>query len=192
LAATVPTAPPSSFRAGDTVVFTQFFGDYPPSDGWELSVRLITDPPTGAVVTDDGVSTYTVSFTAEATEGVTASGAARLFARVSLPTGYVGSAGVAGESHTVLDQFVTILPNLGTATVASMATNAEAHLAAAHAQLATLLATPMESYSIGGRAAAYRALREVRAEIATWQHQVWLERNPTKAMPTIRLVFSGR
>lgn len=177
--------------AGDTVEFTQVFADYPPSDGWELTVRLITDPPTVAVVTDDGAQTYTVTFAAGATEDVATQTPARLFARVSLPSDYSGDAGVAGESHTVLDQIVTVLPNLGTATASTLATHASRMLALVKAAIEGTLPANMQSYSIGGRAVQRYTPAELMGLKARYQHEVWLEQNPTKAMPSFQMAFNA-
>lgn len=181
---TIPTCIPESFTAGDTVEFTQVFGDYPPSDGWVLSVRIITATPVDATVTDDDASTYTVVFAPADTESIVTQTVARI-------VGYVtGSGDYAGRRYKVIDQVIVIEPNIATATATDLKTHAERTLAIIEAAIEGTLPNNLKSYSIGGRSVEQYTPNELMGLRARYQYEVKLQRNGG-AVLTAQMAFNA-
>jgi hypothetical protein len=171
LTLSIPTEIPESFVAGDTVEFTQVFGDYPPSDGWALSVRVIAEPPFTATCTDDDEQTYTVTMLPALTADIVTQTVARV-------VGYVtGSGEYAGRRYQVIDQLITIEPNPARATATNLKTHAERTLAIIEAAIEGTLPSAMSSYSIGGRAVTKYSPAELMGLRARYAYEVKQQRN---------------
>jgi hypothetical protein len=66
----------------------------------------------------------------------------------------------SGEVYTIASGTVTVTPNLGTALAGELRSSTEVELDLITKQIQDLMATPIESYAIGQRSAARRALEE--------------------------------
>jgi len=103
-----PTLEPQSIVAGDTAVWDKTFDNYPASEGWLLSYRLINTSNkydiTGAMVTNTG-GTFNINVTAATTAAYGAGD-------------YMWNAYVAkgAERYTVASGVLTIKPNISAAT----------------------------------------------------------------------------
>lgn len=187
---TVPSCIPESFTAGDTVEFTQesfaIPGGYAaPSDGWGLSVRIITDTPIAATCTDDDATTYTVAFAPADTESIVTRTVARLVGFVD------GSGDYAGRRYKVIDQVIVIEPNPETATATNLKTHAERTLAIIEAAIEGTLPNGLKSYSIGGRSVEQYTPAELMALRVKYAYEVDQERNGGKVRQ-MQTVFSAQ
>lgn len=151
MAPVVPTCAPSFFFAGDTVQWTRLLADYPVSEGWTAFFAL-----RGASSLDADAAT--------ATDG-------RSFSIVLTPT-KTGNL-QAGQYEWVLwvklnDQVFTaergvmvVEQNVLTAKAGDLQSPEEKEYALVCAQIAGLLASPNDSYSIGGTTVQKRDLDQL-------------------------------
>lgn len=151
MAADIPTHEPSTIVAGDTVKWTRRLVDYSAADGWILkyAFRGASVIDAEATTDTDGIG-YAVTLTASTTATATA-GQYEWIAWVEL----------SGENFTVLSGSLTVTPNLKQAVEGDRVSSAETELALVEAQIADLLASSTESYSIGQRSVQKRALSEL-------------------------------
>jgi hypothetical protein len=155
LAAEIPTCEPTSIVAGDTVKWTRSLSDYSAADGWSLTyaIRGVGSVDVEAATDTDGVG-FAVTLSAQ--------NSAKLAAGQYQFIGYVFSADDPPEQYTVFGPVsLTVLPNIGDAKAGELVLDEEKELALINAQIQELLASPNESYSIGGRAAAKRKLADL-------------------------------
>lgn len=151
MAPLVPTCTPSIIVAGDSAIWTRAFGDFPIADGWTATYAL-----RGASVADVTATTDVdgTSFLFTVTPGISgplAAGQYHWRIWVSL----------SGVIHTAESGIVTVEANPYTATAGDLVSSAETELALIEAQIAELLASPTESYSIAQRSAQKRSLQEL-------------------------------
>jgi CRP-like cAMP-binding protein len=167
LAPVTPTAPPTSITAGDTVAFEWSPADYPPSEGWTGAAYVVLSGSIKtATVTDDDQGTYSVSFAASDFSALITETEARIVFRVT------GSGDYAGEIATIYDASVTILPNVTGSTGSTSRSEDEIQLDLVNLRIREVLATSIESYSVGGRSAQKRKLSELRAEKAILEARI--------------------
>jgi hypothetical protein len=153
LAASIPTTEPTQIVAGDTVKWTRELPDYPSSDGWSLRYAIRGAASVDVTATSDGTG-YAVAIPSSAT--------ATLGAGLYQLTGWVEK---DGEVYTVVGPAaITVKPNLQTAADGALQSPAERELALIDAQIAELLASPIESYSIAGRSVAKRKLEDLNRQ----------------------------
>lgn len=91
--------------------------------------------------------------------------------------------------YPLADGRLTVLVDPLTLPAGDRRTHAEIALALAEAQYRDLLATPVESYTIGQRQATRRTLADLSAEIAKLKRQVARERNDGKS-PAVTFRFA--
>lgn len=152
MAASVPTIEPTSFVAGDTVKWTRSLSGYSAADGWTLAYAI-----RGAKAVDVEATTDTDGVGFAVT--VSASESAKLTAGQYQLVGYVFSDDDPPEQYTVYGPVqIVVEPNVATAQPGELVSPVEAKIALVEAQIAELLASPTESYSIGGRSAVKRKL----------------------------------
>jgi hypothetical protein len=160
---------PSTFRAGDSVSWTESLAAYSAADGWVLKFRLLW--PTGTAVaidtTADGAD-HAVALSAANTANWVA-GTATLVSWVEKGT----------ERNTLASDQVTILPNLAAATTfdgrSISARSLDDALAARAAYLASGKAHVAE-YDIAGRVMKFRSVKEIADLIEQLQREVARER----------------
>lgn len=146
---------PTTFRAGDSVAWTETLADYPPSAGWIFRYRLLF--PAGAVklITSTALGeSFIVSQTAVQTADWTP-GKATLVSIVEN----------GPQSITLAADLVTILPDLKVATTFDGRTANEKALAYAEAALAAYVAAGqmhVEGYEIAGRVMKFRTLQDIK------------------------------
>lgn len=142
------------FVAGDTVTWTRQFADFPVSEGWtaKLALRGASTADVTATTADDGVS-YEFEISSGASGKLTA-GQYEWAAWVELD----------GEVHTVESGVLTVSANPLTANAGDLVSSAETQLALVDAQIAELLATPIESYAIGARSVTRRKLEDLNKQ----------------------------
>lgn len=151
MAPLVPTCAPTSFVAGDTVSWTRLLADYPVSEGWVAHLALrgaSTLDVTGTTAVD--AQSFLITITAGQT-GPLAAGQYQWSLWLSL----------SGAVRTVEQGVLTILPNVVTAGAGDLVSSTETELALCKTQIAELLASSNESYTVGQRAAQKRSLEEL-------------------------------
>lgn len=160
---------PTSFRAGDSVSWTEDLPAYPASGGWALKYRLLW--AAGAAVTINASASgdaHAVDLTATATASW-AAGAATLVSWVEKAT----------ERVTLDQQAVTILPDLTSAATFDGRSAAVKGLADAKAALADYVAggkLHVAEYDIAGRRMKFRTAQEITDLIAHYEREVASER----------------
>lgn len=160
---------PDSFRAGDSVSWTESLPAYPASAGWALKYRLLW--ATGAAVAiaasangDD----HAVSLAASTTADFIA-GSATLLAWVEK----------GAERVTLAQKPVTVLPNLAAATTYDGRSQAVKALADAKAALAAYMEKGqlhVAEYDVAGRRMKFRAATEIQDLITYYEGEVARER----------------
>ncbi|MEW6612698.1 MAG: hypothetical protein AB1409_08155 [Pseudomonadota bacterium] len=160
---------PTSFRAGDSVSWTETLAAYPASAGWALKYRLLWSTGTAVAITatasGDG---FAVTLSATDTAAWTA-GAATLVSWVEKGT----------QRVTLAQQAVTILPNLAAAATYDGRSQAQKALADAKAALAAYMANGqihVAEYEIAGRRMKFRSSAEIRDLINHYEREVAAER----------------
>jgi hypothetical protein len=159
---------PDSFEAGDTILFSENFGDYP-AGTWTAKVYFSLNgaPPTNATATASGTGfLFTLSsiFTAALSPG------GNLYA-IKVTSG--------SEQVTVKTGIVNILPNL---TAAQTPSDAATQLAAANTALATLVASPDSSVSFNGQSYTEKNQMELFRIIQRLKAVVQAERDEQAAL----------
>lgn len=160
---------PDTFRAGDSISWTESLPAYPASAGWALKYRLLW--PTGTAVALDAVAAgddHAVALDAADTADWTA-GSATLVAWVEQGTDRV----------TLEQQPVTILPDLSAATTYDGRSQAVKALAQARAALASYMEKGqlhVAEYDVAGRRMKFRSSTEITDLIAYYEGEVARER----------------
>jgi hypothetical protein len=160
---------PTTFRAGDSVAWTEDLPAYPASAGWVLKYRMLW--PTGAAVpiaTSAVGDAHAVSLTA-ANTAAWAAGSATLVSWVE-----------KGVERVTFDQAsVAILPNLAAAETFDSRSQAVKGLADAKAALAAYVAggkVHVAEYDIAGRRMKFRTSKEISDLIDHYEREVAGER----------------
>lgn len=162
-------AAPTTFRAGDSVSWTESLPAYPANAGWVLKIRFLWPTGTAIQITASASGAdHAVSLTA----AQTASWAAGTATRVAFVE--------KGAERITLDQSaVTVLPDLGAATTFDGRSQAVKALADAKAALAAYVATGrvhVAEYTIGDRSMKFRSAQEIHDLIAHYEREVASER----------------
>jgi hypothetical protein len=167
----LPGVHPNSIVVGSSLSFTTQVIDYPASDGWVLSMRLVPRGSgsaillTGAPDADDP-SLHRIAVAAATTAGWTA-GAYSWASWVMLAT----------EVYDIEHGSITLLPDPRVATAPlDLRTDAEIALAAAKAAFATQAgSTTTRSYTIHGRSMTFTTAAEILPVIRYWEIEVQRE-----------------
>jgi hypothetical protein len=161
---------PTSLRAGDTWSWSESISDYPASAGWTLAYSLLPVGGSGSKITVTASAAgadYAVAVPAATTAGY-AAGAYTYSARVSK----------AGEVHTIenLTGTLTLLPDLGAATVYDARSTASKALAKIDAWISGDKSIEVAAYTIGDRQIQHHDIAKLlqlrnalRAEVASEQ-----------------------
>lgn len=154
MAPTIPTVPPTAFRAGDTVKFTVDHADYSASDSWVIAFT-VNGPSKAAASSVVSVGTRsTVTLAAAATAQLT-------------PGTYAWTlvATKSGERYTIAGGVVSVLPDTSAAAAGSLQSNDERELAYLNAEIQARLQSDHTEYTVDGRSLK----REPLAELMEWR-----------------------
>jgi hypothetical protein len=151
LAPVVPKCAPRAFTAGDTVVWTRTLADYPISEGWTafFALRGASALDVNAGTASDGVS-FQVTLTPTNTGNLVA-GQYEWALWVKNGT----------QVFTVERGVMVVEPNVLTAKAGDLQLPEEREYNLVCAQIAGLLASPNDSYSIGGTTVQKRDLDQL-------------------------------
>lgn len=184
MAATVPCAEPSRLTAGNTWQWTRRFVTYPVSEGWSLRYAINGADSLNWLdvwVTDDGAE-FTILVPASATE--------------LTPGRYEWTALVEG-SGIYLDQRYTaargvfvIEPNPTEQEPGDRQPFAEKALAVIEAFILAGAPAGIQSYSLGNRSFQFTGMDQALSMRAAFRTELFTLRNPGKALPGQRLVFT--
>src|SRR5690242_6106851 len=161
---------PDAFESGDTVVFTEGFGDFPPAS-WSATVYLSLNGTAAinATATESG-STYTFTLTAANT--ATLAPGSYDFAIYCLET-------ATNQRKFAKGGTVQVLPNLAASQTAS---DAAQQLSAANTTLTTLLAKKNGSVSFNGQSFTMQNIDSLYRIIARLEAKVKAERDERAAL----------
>lgn len=159
----------SEIIAGDTLDFETSVPDYPKSDGWTLTYKLI--PRTSGTVisfnasgTADSADDYRTQVGSTTTDDW-AAGEYSWFAYV----------GLAGERYTVDQGTLTILPNPADTTAYDGRSHARTVLEAIEAVIEGRASKDQQSYSINGRSLQRMPIKDLLAFRAQYRAEVEAE-----------------
>lgn len=156
---------PDTFRAGDSVSWTESLSEYPASAGWELKLRLLWSSGMAVAITaTTSGNDFAIALTASDTATWDA-GSATLVSWVTKGT----------ERVTLAERDVTILPNLAIATTHDGRSRAVKGLADARAALDAYMAAGqihVAEYDIAGRRMKFRTSEEITDLISYYEREV--------------------
>ena len=169
MAAPTLTRIPQSITAGDTLAWTDTFGDYPASEGWTLTTEIV------------GSATDLGSFTASASGDsyVTTIAAATTAGWAAADYSFQQFVTLSGERHLVRSGWITVKANLATATTHDGRSHVKTALDAIEAVLESKATKDQASYSIAGRALStysWEELIAMRTKYLQWyetEQQAW-------------------
>lgn len=146
---TIPTQPPESFTAGETVKWTHTFSDFPASDSWTCAYKF-DGPAQFSVSTTASGAAFAVSIAASTTDDYT-------------PGDYtwVALASKAGETYVAASGSMRILRNPASGTV-SAAYTAWQNALTAYQELA---AGKVANGTINGKTFTAHSLTEMRRAV---------------------------
>ena len=155
--AQTPTTEPTSLQAGDTITWRRLLPDYPASEGWELSYRLINAAARIDIVSTADGDAHLVNIPAATSAGY-AAGEYTSIAQVTRGT----------DRHTVGQGAIVIKPDWAAATTGADArTPSQRALADLRAALMRWLSTQghVQEYEIAGRRMRFATVDEIRQRI---------------------------
>lgn len=165
---------PERINAGQTVKYTKHFADYPPTDGWAITL-YIAGP---------GVDSWNGS----------ANGVMWDFHLVAadtavLPTGlyrWEERATKSGEIYVADQGYFYIDPNLATATGVTLQDPLEKELAQVEAALDDLLSNKVQSYQVGDRTVSKLDIRWLLKRKAELRRAIKAQQFPGKLLPVVQ------
>lgn len=152
--ATLPESVPASVRAGDTVSWRISLADYPATDGWALSYRLINSTAKIDIAAAASGADHLVTVAASGTDGWSAG-----------TYTWVAAVTKAAERYTVGTGSIEILPDLAAVAAAGYDTRSTAVrlLAALEAVLENRATRADLEYEIAGRRIKFMPLPDLLA-----------------------------
>jgi hypothetical protein len=178
--ASIATTEPSNFAAGETVEWTKVVTDYPSTDGWSLvySIRGISVfPDVLATPVSDG--SYSIAIPAAST-AIMESGS-------YLWSSHAYKAGPPILRYAVGKGVIYVTANLVTAETI------ESHAAIMVRLLTALLQgradSDMQRYQVAGRSIDKIPVLEAKALLNVYKAELWKERHPGRANPTVGVAF---
>lgn len=179
--AQTPTTEPTSLQAGDTIRWQRLLPDYPASEGWELSYRLINAATRIDIVATADGDAHQVTISA-ATSAAYAAGSYTATAQVTRST----------DRHTVWQGGITIKPDWAAATTGADArTPAQRALDDLRAALLRWLSTSghVQEYEIAGRRMRFATAQEIQQRIGIAEREVAREQTAASGKPVARRVL---
>jgi hypothetical protein len=160
MAPVTPVGVPATLVAGDTLLFSVSYGDFPVSEGWLLSMSIVgagqLQTTAGEITEDDGV-TWTVTVPASRTATLNSQpGVYRWFHYMT------GSGSYAGIRYTVAEGRIEILANPAQAQNGDFRFQEEKDLEVIDAAIAGRITDDMKAYTIRGRQVVMLELSELR------------------------------
>lgn len=141
MAATIPTTPPLTLVAGDTLKFLQEFSDYQPSDGWALTWSAVSNVGNSVAVT---ATTSGTQFLVTVPAANTANMGAGAWA-------WTETVALSGERYTVASGTLDVTENIpGTTGTSDQRSHCRLMLDLIEAALEGRVVDGIESHSIGG------------------------------------------
>ncbi|MCL2636700.1 MAG: hypothetical protein FWD50_08780 [Betaproteobacteria bacterium] len=156
---------PRTFRAGDSVSWTETLAEYPPADGWSLDYRLLWSSGTAVDIPSTAAGDEHVVSVQSASTAAWPAGRATL----------VWFARRAGERITVGNKQVNILPDLAAAQSFDGRTANRRALDQAEAAMAAYLEggkAHVAEYVVGSRTMKFRSVDEIVALINHYKRLV--------------------
>lgn len=178
---------PSDLLAGDSLVWTASFPEYPQSEGWTLSYAfrgLGTLDTTAAEVVAGDNGSWTITIPGARTAPLPA-GTYQWFA---LQT---GSGAYAGRRDTAATGRLNIALDPADAAAGDYRAQCEKDLDAVRAVRSGRITDDLQSYLIAGRQVILIPIKELLMLESRLVREVWRLRNPGVAFPRIRTVFRG-
>ncbi len=178
---------PSSLLAGDSLVFTASYPEYPASEGWALSFSFrgvgTLDTLTSEVVSGaDGSWTITIP---SARTAPLEPGTYNWFAIQT------GSGAYDGRRDTVAQGRINVEIDPVQALAGDYRAQCEKDLEAVRAVMSGRITDDMQSYMIEGRQVVLHSMKELIALESRLKREVWRLQHPGQAFPRIRTVFGG-
>jgi hypothetical protein len=173
--APIPSVEPTSFAAGETVLWTKAVANYPSTDGWSLiySIRGPANfPDVTASAQADG--TYSINIPVTTTTPLTAGG----YSWVS----HAYKAGPPIERYRIANGVIVVLPDL-TVTGLTVLSHAAKMLPLIEALIEGRVPKDVQRYVIGNRQLDKIPIRELYLLRNFYRAEVARERRPTKANP---------
>jgi hypothetical protein len=164
----IPEDEPAQIRAGDTIKWRKSLSEYPASDGWVLSYRLINAAGKINIIATTDVGSHLVSVPA-ATSADYAAG----------DYTWVSSVELDGERHTLEQGTIKVLPDLAAQDAGlDIRSTAKKTLELMDAaMLARGSKAWTESYTINGRDIKFRSMEDFMAMRSRLQREVKAEEN---------------
>lgn len=177
MAPTIPSTPPASFRAGDTVKFTVEHADYSATDGWAILYTVNGPVKKTGISVSSGTST-TVTLSAANSAALT-------------PGTYTWqiTATKDGERYTVAAGVVSVTPDISTAT--TLQSQDEKELGYLNAEIGARAQSDHTEYVIEGRSLK----REPLVELLEWRDKLRARikrRRQGGALSTVAVHFGSR
>lgn len=178
---------PNALLAGDSLIFTATYAEYPQSEGWTLSYSFrgvgTLETAASEVVAGSG-GAWTITIPAARTAPLPA-GTYQWFAVQT------GSGSYAGRRDTVESGRINVSLDPASALAGDYRAQSEKDLEAVRAALSGRVTDDLSSYMIGGRQVVLIPIRELVALESRLKREVWRLQNPGLPYPRIRMVFSG-
>lgn len=175
-----PSCEPRQLVAGDSIVWNRTLSSYPPSDGWTLNYRLFGAGIDKNISDVGAAGYYALAFAPADTAVVVAESVVRL-------VGWVTN--VAGESHTIFDGRVNVLPNLRTASVDDLTSHVDRVIAACEAAIEGRLGADVARYGREGTFVEKLPIEQVRQTLGIYKAKRWRAENPGRLMPVHGIAF---
>lgn len=156
MAPTIPTAPPTKFRAGDTVKFTVSPAEFPVGDGWTVSYT-VNGVKKATANASESAGKYLVTLSATETTALD-------------PGTYLWTlrATKGGETYTVDHGSLTVMPNVTSAAAGALQSQDEKELAYLNAEIEARAQSDHTEYSIDGRSLK----RESIVDLMEWRDKL--------------------
>lgn len=178
---------PSDLLAGDSLVFTASFPEYPQSEGWTLSYAfrgLGTLDTTAAEVVAGDNGSWTITIPGARTAPLDA-GTYRWFAIQT------GSGAYAGRRDTIEQGRINITQDPTGAEAGDLRAQCEKDLDAVRAARSGRITDDLQSYMIGGRQVILIPIRDLLILESQLKREVWRLQNPGSPFPRIKWQFRG-
>jgi len=179
MAPTVPTEWPAAITAGLTTKLLRSFSDYPPSEGWTLTVYLAGTSTLTVAATVSGTA-YSVVLSSTATAPL-------------LPGIYSVQELMAkgGETYLAGEARVEVEPNITTATAGSMQSWYEKTLAVLQASISGSVTADIQAYTIGTRTVSKIPLKEKMALMSWCESKIAASKRPGSFGAEVQVQFTG-
>lgn len=162
----IPTDEPAQIRAGDTIKWQKSLANYPASEGWVLSYKLI-----------NASNEYDITATADGDLHLVNEDATTSADYVAGDYTWVSQVTLSGERHTIEQGSIKILPDLA-AQEAGYDTRSTAKKTLEALDAAMLTYGPQawtQSYTINGRAKTFRSVEDFMKFRSQLQREVQSE-----------------